>query len=575
MKKSKLVESDMHQKKNKKPVESQEEEPIESVKDEEPFESSLEVQLDQLKHVGSLEGDTKKIDNEVNKLTEELREKDNEDIIPKEKNDKPKQDKKEFDNLENEVESPENKKTRVGNSRNKDVFDRRMNRKKEYHHFRKLDLEGKEETNGDSHNEDREIMRSMKDEENLENSYERDHLRDAIKDRKFEEIKEIFSKNSSDNTESEIEKENLHNQNRKNDQYKGNNRTHKYHTNEKKDFNDRKLKNDRFERKNRMNQYDSKEQDDINVDRNENVDKFKEKHKMESERMVNVDQFDRNENIDQSDRRENIDHSDETENRDQFDRAEKIDIFDRKEYMDYYGEEPHMDQFDERENIDYYDKNEIIDQMNIRDNWQKRKLDNEDIATKLRGIAYKNSNLRTLSMKMPEKVDFATEISLNEEIPSNDAQNHIETKNLDETMEQNPTKANLATHIPSNEEDDNDASNQIEEENQYEMIEQNPDEIYDAATEDYKELKIGGDENDGFIIFDKDEVIETQLAEEPEEEILESGEDVKIVAPENVANSGGHIVDKAYDKMLNVNNLNLQKFDKDEMIEVQTKEALI
>ena len=108
-----------------------------------------------------------------------------------------------------------------------------------------------------------------------------------------------------------------------------------------------------------------------------------------------------------------------------------------------------------------------------------------------------------------------------------------------------------------------------------EMIEQNPDEIYDAATEDYKELKIGGDENDGFIIFDKDEVIETQLAEEPEEEILESGEDVKIVAPENVANSGGHIVDKAYDKMLNVNNLNLQKFDKDEMIEVQTKEALI
>ena len=155
-----------------------------------------------------------------------------------------------------------------------------------------------------------------------------------------------------------------------------------------------------------MNQYDSKEQDDINVDRNENVDKFKEKHKMESERMVNVDQFDRNENIDQSDRRENIDHSDETENRDQFDRAEKIDIFDRKEYMDYYGEEPHMDQFDERENIDYYDKNEIIDQMNIRDNWQKRKLDNEDIATKLRGIAYKNSNLRTLSMKMPEKVCF-------------------------------------------------------------------------------------------------------------------------------------------------------------------------
>ena len=39
------------------------------MKDEEPFESSLEVQLDQLKHVGSLEGDTKKIDNEVNKLT--------------------------------------------------------------------------------------------------------------------------------------------------------------------------------------------------------------------------------------------------------------------------------------------------------------------------------------------------------------------------------------------------------------------------------------------------------------------------------------------------------------------------
>ena len=37
-------------------------------------------------------------------------------------------------------------------------------------------------------------------------------------------------------------------------------------------------------------------------------------------------------------------------------------------------------------------------------------------------------------------------------------------------MEQNPTKANLATHIPSNEEDDNDASNQIEEENQYVIL---------------------------------------------------------------------------------------------------------
>ena len=56
-------------KKNKKPVESQEEEPIESVKDEEPFESSLEEQLDQLKHIGSLEGDKKKIYIEVNKLT--------------------------------------------------------------------------------------------------------------------------------------------------------------------------------------------------------------------------------------------------------------------------------------------------------------------------------------------------------------------------------------------------------------------------------------------------------------------------------------------------------------------------
>ena len=35
-------------------------------------------------------------------------------------------------------------------------------------------------------------MLSMKDEENLENSYERDHLRDAIKDRKFEEIVSIM-----------------------------------------------------------------------------------------------------------------------------------------------------------------------------------------------------------------------------------------------------------------------------------------------------------------------------------------------------------------------------------------------
>ena len=47
--------------------------------------------------------------NKKNYFKEELLEKDNKDIIPKEKNDKPKQDKKEFDNLKNEVESPENK----------------------------------------------------------------------------------------------------------------------------------------------------------------------------------------------------------------------------------------------------------------------------------------------------------------------------------------------------------------------------------------------------------------------------------------------------------------------------------